>query len=73
MLVIIVPLGTQIHSPPPSVSTRTCSHSHVHANTQGRVQTPARGARLASDPGLLLRLAEKPSGARVPSFSLRSC
>lgn len=70
MLVIIVPLGTQICSPPPSVSTQTCSHSHVHANAQGCVQTPARGARQASDPGLLLRLAEEPSGPRVPSFSL---
>ena len=70
MLVIIVPLGMQVRSPPPRAHTQIHSHSHVHADAQRRVQTPAGGVSRAS--GSPPSPTEKPSGPWLPSFSLSS-
>lgn len=71
MLVIIVPLGTQVRSPPPRAPTQTRSHSHVHADAETRADAIRRGS-LSLRPKATPSPAEKPSGPPLPSFSLSS-
>lgn len=70
MLVIIVPLGTQVRLPP----SPPRAHRRVHTPTyaQRRVLTPEGGAQGSSDPKATPEPVEKLPGPQLPSFFLNS-